>query len=59
MKGAQSEIDGVKFNVLDARNKGIELEIDIEILENAKHGVDIRGLAVVKFTDQTNAKKMW
>ena len=57
VKGAQSEIDGVKFKVLDARNKGIELEIDIEILENAKHGVDIRGLAVVKFYGPNKRKE--
>ena len=57
VKGSKSEIDGIKFKVLDARNKGIELELDIEILENAKNGVDERGLAVVKLYGPNKRKE--
>ena len=48
VKGNQGEVQGIKYTVLDARNKGIELEVDIQVSENAKMGVDSRGVAVLK-----------
>ena len=47
VKGRQSEVDGLKFKVLDAREKGIEIEVEVQIKENAKMGVDKTGVAML------------
>ena len=47
-RGLQSEINGFNFKVLDTRIKGVELEIEIQMSEKSKSGVDSRGVAMVK-----------
>ena len=38
-KGVKSNINGIDFKVLDARKKGVEIEIEIEMNEKNKKGV--------------------
>ena len=45
IKGSHYKIGNFVFKVLDARNKGIELEADVEIKGNEK---DNKGVAVIK-----------
>ena len=35
-RGTKSEINGIEYKVLDARVKGIELEVEIQVLENSR-----------------------
>ena len=37
VKGAKGEINGAEFIVLDARLKGIEIEVDIQIIEKKQN----------------------
>ena len=45
VRGAQFDVGNIELKVKDARNKGIEIEIDIEMNEKDKEN---RGVAVVK-----------
>ena len=56
-KGNQGEVEGIKYTVLDSRNKGIEHEADVEVAENAKLGVDGRGVAVLKMYGPSKKKE--
>ena len=56
-RGTQSEISGFIYKVLDRRIKGIELEIEIEISESSKKGVDSRGVAVAKLYGPNKKKE--
>ena len=38
-KGVNKELNGIKVKVLDTRQKGAELEIEIEMVENIDRGV--------------------
>jgi hypothetical protein len=40
-KGFQRSLNGVDFRVLDTRIKGVELEIEVEIIENKNKGVAV------------------
>ena len=40
-KGAENEHDGIKFKALDFRQKGPELEIDVEIVEGSVRDVGV------------------
>ena len=40
-KGLQSEVNGIKFNVLDTKLKGSGLEIDVRIVEKLESGKGI------------------
>ena len=40
-KGFQQSLNGVDFRVLDTRIKGVELEIEVEIIENKSKGVAV------------------
>ena len=57
VRGHQGEVEGIKYKVLDSRNKGVELEIDIEVCENGKKGVDNRGIAVMKLYGPNKKKE--
>ena len=48
VRGSQGEVEGLIYKVLDDRNKGVEKEVDVEVHENTKKGVDSRGVAVLK-----------
>ena len=56
-KGNQGEVEGIKYTVLDSRNKGIEHEADVEVAEKAKLGVDGRGVAVLKMYGPSKKKE--
>ena len=56
-RGTKGEIDGLEFQVLDRRKKGIELEMDIEVSENSRIGVDSRGVAVAKLYGPNKKKE--
>ena len=56
-RGTKGEINDLKYKVLDARIKGVELEIEIEIAENSKKGVDERGVAVAKLYGPNKKKE--
>ena len=57
VKGYKGEVDGLKFEVLDARNKGIEIELDVQVSKNTKKGVDSRGVAVLKLYGPNKRKE--
>ena len=57
VKGRQSEVQGLKFIVLDDREKGIETEVEVQIQENVKLGVDKRGVAVLKLYGPNKRKE--
>ena len=42
IRGSQGEVGGLEYKVLDTRDKGVEREIDVQVSENAKKGVDNR-----------------
>ena len=44
VRGFKEEINGVEFKVLDARKKGVELEIEIEMVEGKNKGVAMQKL---------------
>ena len=54
VKGAKFEVENIKCTVLDVRNKGIELEVDIQMEGN---GRDSRGVAVVKLYGPNKKKE--
>ena len=57
LKGSKHEIDGIKFRVLDVRQKGIEHEIEIEVEEDAKNRIDHRGIGIVKLYGPNKRKE--
>ena len=57
VKGKQGDVQGVKYKVFDARSKGIETEVEIEVSENVKMGVDSRGVANVKLYGPNKKKE--
>ena len=57
VKGYKGEVNGLKFEVLDARNKGIEIELDVQVSKNTKKGVDSRGVAVLKLYGPNKRKE--
>ena len=54
VKGTKFEVGNIKCTVLDVRNKGIELEVDIQMEGN---GRDSRGVAVVKLYGPNKKKE--
>ena len=54
VKGKQFEVGNVKCTVLDSRDKGIEREADIQMIENEKES---RGTAVVKMYGPNKRKE--
>ena len=40
-KGVQDEIGNIKFKVLDNRQKGSGIEIDVEVHEGSERGIGI------------------
>ena len=56
-RGTKSEINGIEYKVLDARIKGIELEVEIQVLENSRLGVDRKGVAIVKLYGPNKRKE--
>ena len=56
-RGTNHEINGIKFKVLDKRIKGVELEIEIEIAENSKLGIEHRGFAMAKLYGPNKKKE--
>ena len=57
IKGRKSEINGLKFTVLDAREKGIETEVEVKIEQDTKMGVDKSGIAVLKLYGPNKRKE--
>ena len=58
VRGAKGEINGSKYKILDARLKGIETEVDLQIeIENAKAGIENRGTAVIKLYGPNKRKE--
>ena len=41
VKGYQRNIDGIDLKVLDSRKKGVELEIEVEIVDANNKGIAI------------------
>ena len=56
-KGSQHEIEGIKFRILDARQKGVENEIELEVEDNIKNGIENRGMAIVKLYGPNKRKE--
>ena len=54
VRGAQFDVGNWKLKILDARNKGIELEVDIRISESDK---DNGGVAIVKLYGPNKRKE--
>ena len=54
VRGAQFDVGNIELIVLDARNKGIELEIDIQMNDKDKEN---RGVAVVKLYGPNKRKE--
>ena len=57
VRGSQGEVGGLEYKVLDTRDKGVEREIDVQVSENAKKGVDNRGVAVLKLYGPNKRKE--
>ena len=57
IRGSQGEVGGLEYKVLDTRDKGVEREIDVQVSENAKKGVDNRGVAVLKLYGPNKRKE--
>ena len=55
LRGAQFEVGNTELIVLDARNKGIELEVDIQM--NDKEKDNNRGVAIVKLYGPNKRKE--
>ena len=54
VRGAKFDVGDTKCKVLDVREKGIELEVDIEMIQNEK---DSRGVAVIKLYGPNKKKE--
>merc|ERR1712208_186078 len=54
IRGSYYKIGNFIIQILDSRNKGIELEADVEIKENGK---DNRGIAVIKLYGPNKRKE--
>ena len=57
VRGAKGEINGSKYKALDSRLKGIEREVDLQIVENSKTGIENRGAAIVKLYGPNKRKE--
>ena len=57
VRGATGEINGSKFKILDARLKGIEIEVDLQIIETGKTGIEKKGIAVIKLYGPNKRKE--
>ena len=55
-RGVKGEINGSEFKILDARLKGIELEVDLQIIEN-KNGIETTGVGIIKLYGPNKRKE--
>ena len=55
-RGVKGEINGYEFKILDARLKGIELEVDLQIIEN-KNGIETTGVGIIKLYGPNKRKE--